>query len=149
MRTGERLQSLRGMRCLMTVRGWYEWNENEQVRSDSGRQVKQPYSISSPDLEIIAFAGLWVIWNGQDGSQVLSCTLLSKTASPAIVHIHDRMPVVLKPEHFDSWLNSKTHGQAVQEIIADSHMDFISCPVSTKVDNARNDFADLLEPLNS
>ncbi len=140
---------MRYMRCLMSVRGWYEWNENELVRSDSGRKVKQPYFISSPDSEVIAFAGLWAIWNGQDDSQVISCALLSKTASPAIVHIHDRMPVVLKPEHFDAWLNSKTHGQAVQEIIADSHMDFISCPVSTKVDNARNDFADLLEPLNS
>lgn len=141
--------SLRGMRCLMTVRGWYEWNENEQVRSDSGRKVKQPYFISSPDSEVIAFAGLWAIWKGEDGSQVLSCALLSKAASPAIVRIHDRMPVVLKPEHFDAWLNSKTHGQAVQEIIADSHMDFISYHVSTKVNNARNDFADLLEPLNS
>jgi len=141
--------SLRSMRCLMTVRGWYEWNENEQVRSDSGRKVKQPYFISSPDSEVIAFAGLWAIWKGEDGSQVLSCALLSKAASPAIVRIHDRMPVVLKPEHFDAWLNSKTHGQAVQEIIADSQSEFDNYPVSTKVNNARNDFADLLEPRNS
>ena len=35
------------------------------------------------------------------------------------------------------------------QIIADSHMDFISYPVSTKVNNARNDFTDLLEPLKS
>ena len=142
-------QSLRSMRCLMPVRGWYEWNENGQVRSDSGRKVKQPYFISSPDLEVIAFAGLWAIWNEQEGSQVLSCALLSKAASPGIVHIHDRMPVVLKPKHFNAWVGPQTQGQAVKEIITDSHIDFISYPVNTKVNNARNDFADLLEPLNS
>jgi putative SOS response-associated peptidase YedK len=137
------------MRCLMPARGWYEWNEEEQVRSDSGRLVKQPYFISAPNAEAIAFAGLWSIWTGQDGTQVLSCALLSKAASPAIVHIHARMPVVLKPEHFHAWLDSNTPRPDVQEIIADSLNEFDSYPVSTKVNNAHNEFPDLLEPLNS
>ncbi|WP_092373776.1 SOS response-associated peptidase family protein [Desulfomicrobium apsheronum] len=68
MRTGERLQSMQCMRCLMPVRGWYEWNENDLVRSDSGRQVKPPYYISAPNADAIAFAGLWAVWTGQDGS---------------------------------------------------------------------------------
>jgi putative SOS response-associated peptidase YedK len=85
-------QSMRGMRCLMPVRGWYEWNEKEQVRSDSGRKIKQPYFISSPDSEVVFFAGLWAVWQGQDAPQVLSCALLSKAASPAIVHIHYTEP---------------------------------------------------------
>ena len=59
------------------------------------------------------------------------------------------MPVVLKPKHFNAWVDPQTHGQAVKEIITDSHTDFISYPVSTKVNNSRNDFQDLLEPLNS
>ena len=54
--------SLRRLRCLMPARGWYEWNEKELVRSDSGRQVKQPYYICAPNAEAIAFAGLWSIW---------------------------------------------------------------------------------------
>jgi putative SOS response-associated peptidase YedK len=62
---------------------------------------------------------------------------------------HDRIPVVLKPEHFNAWADPNMLGTPVQEIIPDSHMDFISHPVSTKVDYARNGFADLLEPLNS
>ena len=77
-------KSMRGMRCLMPVRGWYEWNENELVRSDSGRKVKQPYFINPPYSDIIAFAGHWAIWSGQDGSQVLSCALLSIDARPGI-----------------------------------------------------------------
>lgn len=59
------------------------------------------------------------------------------------------MPVVLKPEHLDAWLDPNTPGPDVQEIIADSRNDFDSYPVSPRVNNTRNDFADLLEPLNS
>ena len=133
----------------MPARGWYEWNEKELVRSDSGRQVKRPYYICAPNAEAIAFAGLWSIWAGQDGTQVLSCALLSKAAAPGIVHIHDRMPVVLKPEHFDAWLDPITPGPTVQEIIADSRNDFDNYPVSTRVNNTRNDFPELLVPLKA
>ena len=139
--------SLRSMRCLMPARGWYEWNENELLRNDAGRKVKQPYFISLPDSDVIAFAGLWAVWQGQDGAQVLSCALLSKAASPAIVHIHDRMPVVLKQEHFAAWLDPKTSGQDVQESLSDALSDFAGYPVSSKVNNTRNDFPELLEPL--
>lgn len=141
--------SLRRLRCLMPARGWYEWNAKELVRSDSGRQVKQPYYIYAPNAEAIAFAGLWAVWTGQDGSQVLSCALLSKEAAPGIVHIHDRMPVVLKPEHFNAWLDPNTPGPEVQVIIADSRNEFDSYPVSTRVNNTRNDFPELLVPLKA
>jgi putative SOS response-associated peptidase YedK len=49
--------SLRSMRCLMPARGWYEWNENEQVRNEGGRKVKQPYFSSLPKSDFMAFAG--------------------------------------------------------------------------------------------
>lgn len=77
---------------------------------------------------------------------MLSCALLSKAAAPGIVHIHDRMPMVLKPEHFDAWLDPNTPGPTVHEIIADSQNDFGSYPVSTGVNNTRNDFPELLVP---
>ena len=86
----------------MPARRWYEWNKNEQVRNDAGRKVKQPYFISALNADAIVFAGLWAVWTGQNGTQVLSCALLSKAAAPGIAHIHDRMPVVLKPEHFEA-----------------------------------------------
>lgn len=59
------------------------------------------------------------------------------------------MPVVLKPEHFDVWLDPNTSGQTVQEIIADSRTEFASYPVSTRVNNTRNDFPELLVPLKA
>ncbi len=81
---------------------------------------------------------------------MLSCALLSKAAAPGIVHIHGRMPpVILNPEHFDAWLDPNTPGPDVQEIIADSRSEFDSYPVSTRVNNTRNDFPERLVPLKA
>ena len=101
----------------MPARGWYEWNEKELVRSNSGRQVKQPYYICAPNAEAIAFAGLWAVWTGQECTQVLSCALLSKAAAPGIVHIHDRMPVVLKPHPAPAWSMKSRSIRAAQTAI--------------------------------
>ncbi|HEY6131825.1 MAG TPA: SOS response-associated peptidase [Halioglobus sp.] len=139
-------QSLRTMRCLMPVVGWYEWNEHEKVRSESGRVVNQPYYIHSPHSEVKAFASLWSIWKRPGGEPILSCALLSKEAAPSIADIHHRMPIVLKPEHYDSWLDPTT-GADVGNLIADASVDFESYPVSTRVNSARNDGPELLEKL--
>lgn len=48
MRTGERFTACEVCAALCPVRGWYEWNEKEQVRADYGRKIKQPFFISSP-----------------------------------------------------------------------------------------------------
>lgn len=59
------------------------------------------------------------------------------------------MPVVLKQKHYGAWVDPKTTGQGVQEIISDALADFLNYPVSTKVNNTRNDSPDLLEPATS
>ncbi|WP_092194023.1 SOS response-associated peptidase family protein [Desulfomicrobium norvegicum] len=76
----------------MPARGWYERNEKELVRSNSDRQVKQPYFICAPNAEGIAFAGLWAVWKGQDGlrcfpapcspRQQRQASIISMTACP-------------------------------------------------------------------
>lgn len=133
----------------MPARRWYEWNENELIKNEAGRKIKQPYFITLPDSDFMAFAGLWAVWQSQDGSQVLSCAPLSKADAPAIAPLHDRRPVVLKPERFDAWLDPQTHEQEVQETLSDALSDFAGYPVSTKFNNTRNDFPELLAPAAS
>ena len=138
-------QSLKTMRCLMPACGWYEWNENERVRAESGRQANQPYFIHAPGEEVVAFAAMWSIWQRPDAEPVLSCALLTKEAAPSISNIHRRMPVVLAPEQYSAWLTSTTMPQEVGELIAESRQDFEGYRVSTKVNNVRNNFPELLE----
>lgn len=138
--------SMRGMRCLMPAVGWYEWNEKEWVTGASGRKVKQPYYIASPNSDVIAFAGLWALWQRPDAGTVMSCALLSREAAPAIAHIHHRMPVVLSPDQFDAWLDPATPVSELERLIANARTDFTGYPVSTRVNNTRNDSPELLEP---
>lgn len=140
-------QSLRNMRCLMPARGWYEWNENEPARSESGRKVNQPYFVHCPEVDVIAFAALWAVWERPGAGAIISCALLSKEAAPRIAGIHHRMPVVLKPEHYEAWLNPATASPQVSEMIADAREDLQGYRISTKVNSPRNDFPELLEPI--
>lgn len=136
--------SFRRMRCLMPARGWYEWNEHEPLPAPRGRTTNQPYFFHCPNTPVIAFAGLWSMWSRPGHADVLSCALLSKRAAPAIAGIHHRMPVVLKPEHQNAWLDSATPPDALPQILSDAREDLEAYPVSTRVNNIRNDSPDLL-----
>jgi putative SOS response-associated peptidase YedK len=48
-------------------------------------------------------------------------------------------------ENFDSWLDPKTRGQ--EEALSDALTDYVGYPVSTNINNTRNDFPELLEPV--
>ncbi|MEX6503997.1 SOS response-associated peptidase [Pseudomonas zhanjiangensis] len=139
--------SYRTQRCLMPAQGWYEWNARETARSPSGREVKQPYYIHAPDDSLLAFAGLWSTWQGPDAQQVLSCALLTRAALPSIRAIHARMPVVLAPEQFDRWLSPELPVQDLDALVASTGPQIVGYPVSTEVNNTRNDYPQLLQPL--
>ena len=54
----------------------------------------------------MVFAGLWEIWKGSEG-EIESCTILTTKSNALVEQIHDRMPVILLPEHFDVWLDTR------------------------------------------
>lgn len=138
--------SLRVARCLMPARGWYEWNEHEPVTTATGRKVHQPYYFQSTGSDVIAIAGLWAHWQAADGSELLSCALLTREAPPGpLASIHHRMPVILAPAQFDAWLSPATPPAAVAGLIAHSATEFRAHRVSTRVNSVRNESPDLVE----
>jgi putative SOS response-associated peptidase YedK len=50
-------------------------------------------------------AGLWEAWLGADGSEIETMAILTTTASDDVAAIHDRMPVIIEPQHYDRWLD--------------------------------------------
>jgi putative SOS response-associated peptidase YedK len=99
-------------RCLIPADGFYEW----RAAPDGGR--KQAFHIRSVDQDLFAFAGLWSIWYAPDGSKLRSCTILTTAANEAITPLHDRMPVILAPDHEAEWLDSATPMHRLQDLIA-------------------------------
>lgn len=131
-------EALKSRRCLMPVSGWYEW----RVMPGSGR--KQPHFVHALQDEPLAFAGLWSRGRLADAEPILSCALLTKQAAPAIADIHHRMPIVLRPEHFDAWLDPATSADRIRDILADARTDLSGYPVSTAVNSTRNNSPQLL-----
>ena len=115
---------MRSQRCLMPAGGWYEWQVIPGMKS------KQPTFIHPIEGEVLAFAALWSNWHRSAEDTVLSCALLTKAAAPGIAHIHDRMPVVLRPQHCEEWLDPGTSPERIQAIIADAAEEFEAYAVS-------------------
>lgn len=90
-------ESFAKRRCLIVADGFYEWQKGS----------KQPIYIHFADQPLCAFAGLYDFWHGPAGNPVATCTILTTSANQQIQAIHERMPVVLSPEHFSDWLNPR------------------------------------------
>src|SRR6185312_4850203 len=99
-------------RCLIIADGFYEWR-----KPDESHPRKQPFHITREDHGLFAFAGLWSIWYAPDDTKLRSCTILTTRANDAIVSLHDRMPVILQPEHERAWLARSTSPAALHEIL--------------------------------
>lgn len=89
--------ALRYRRCLIPADGFYEWKR-------LGRR-KQPYFIRFRDDRLFAFAGIWESRESEDGSQSESCAILTTAPNALMSQIHDRMPVILRPEDYADWLD--------------------------------------------
>ena len=88
---------MRHRRCLVPTTGYYEWT--------GGRGSRQPHLIRLKDQPVFAMAGLWEAWLGADGSEIETMAILTTTASDDVATIHDRMPVIIEPQHYDRWLD--------------------------------------------
>jgi putative SOS response-associated peptidase YedK len=70
------------------------------------RGRKQPYAITVPGLELLAFAGLWERWKPPEGEPVETFTIVTTDANESVAKIHDRMPVILPLDAVDTWLTA-------------------------------------------
>jgi putative SOS response-associated peptidase YedK len=85
-------------RCLIPADGFYEW---KRVGS-----YKQPFHFGMKDDSLFAFAGIWDTWKSPEGTTIESCAILTTTPNELLVDVHDRMPVILHPNHYHAWLNA-------------------------------------------
>ncbi len=129
-------------RCLILADGFYEW------QGEKGH--KQPVFITLPDKKPFAFAGLWESWNkkGAEEATYKSCTIITTRASESIRDIHHRMPVILKTEVYEPWLEPANQNITELEGILkdDICTEFVSYPVSKQVNSTRNNDPSCVEP---
>ncbi len=130
--------AFRNRRCLIAADGFYEW-----ARRD-GR--KQPYFIRLASEAPFAFAGIWEHWeNGHESLD--TCSILVTEANELVARIHDRMPVILSPAHYDQWLDPAVRDPFALKPLLRPYPAFLMHmhPVSTTVNSARNNDESLIE----
>ena len=138
-------QAANKRRCLVITDGYFEWKKMGKT--------KQPYWIRMRDEGPFAMAGLWESWRGppatnqQASDPLLSCTIVTTTSNALTQDVHDRMPVILDPEDWETWLAPE---RTADDEICALMRPFDSDPmkmdaVSTRVNNVRNDDAECVQ----
>ncbi|HWK13379.1 MAG TPA: SOS response-associated peptidase [Rhizobiaceae bacterium] len=136
--------AMRHRRALLPASGFYEW------KRERGR-TGQAYWIRPRHGGLVAFGALLETWSEPGGSEIDTGAILTTAANSAISHIHERMPVVIRPEHFSRWLDCVANEpRDVADLLRPVDPDFFEAiPVSdkvNKVDNATPDIQDRVEP---
>ena len=127
-------------RCIVPASGYYEWQ-----KLPGG--AKQPFYITRRDGLPIAFAGLWENAKELHGTAAIVTTAASEGTQP----IHDRMPVILEKPDFPRWLASQSlTKQEAESLLRPSPAgSLVARPVSSRVNNVRNDDASLIDEIQS
>ena len=99
-------------------------------------------------------AGLYEIWRDptrdEDDPQRFrwTCTVITTDAEDDVGRIHDRMPLMVEPERWGSWLDPRTPRGSLLDLLTPAAPGRLEAyPVSTLVSNVRNNGPELLDPL--
>ena len=141
-------------RMILPIDGFYEWFPTEQI-GKGGKPLKQPFYLHPKADEPLCLAGIYEFWrdkekeDGDPDAWLTTFTIITTTATDAVGHIHDRMPMTIAKKDWERWLDPRVDD--VEEIRglmtppADGSLDIYA--ITTAVNNVRNNGPELLEPL--
>jgi putative SOS response-associated peptidase YedK len=93
----------------------------------------------------MGLGGLLEHWDGPQG-EIFSFAILTTESNPLMAKIHDRMPVIIRPEDYEAWLDPEMTDipriQGMAKPYPERFMDIY--PVSRKVNSPLHDSADLI-----
>jgi putative SOS response-associated peptidase YedK len=128
-------------RCLVPASGFYEWKKTEQG--------KVPHFIHLKDEKLFAFAGLYDVWRDEDGREIQTYTIITTEPNELMEDIHDRMPVILRREGEETWIDPEIKDKVRLEslLVPYPAEEMEAYPVSLMVNNPRNNNDSLVEPV--
>lgn len=85
-------------RCMLFAEGFYEWSRTKK---------KAPPLYSPEEQRTIRLCRpLWDTWMDKERDEVIiSSIIITTSANDVIMEIHDRIPVILRPDCYDLWLS--------------------------------------------
>ncbi|WP_246274459.1 SOS response-associated peptidase [Hyphomicrobium sulfonivorans] len=133
---------LRHKRCLVPADGYYEWTG---AVGDKQPHLIRPHRATGP----IALAAIYEEWLGADGSEIETMAVLTVPAKGPVAALHNRMPVIIPPEHFELWLNCRSGTTTeIQPLLSpEPRRDLEIIDVSRKLNNPANEGPQVQEPI--
>ena len=133
--------AMRFRRCLVPADGFYEWTGPKGKR--------RPFLLRPREARQIAFAGIYERWQDGKGGEIDTVAILTCPANRTIGSLHDRMPVVLRLEHYAAWLDVKgTPAETAASLLQpapDELLDTIE--MHPKINDSKRDEPGIQEPL--
>ena len=107
-----------------------------------------PHWIRRADGYPLVFAALWTTWSDpRTRQQVRTCALLTRPAAGAVAPLHDRMPVILRPDAWEPWLDRTLRDAdavaALTELVEPPDL-LVATEVAPLVNSVRNNGPELL-----
>ena len=138
-------EAFRNRRCLVPMNGFFEWQQQ-------AGGPRQPWAIASTQQPLFAVAGIHSTWSVREQATasrgpenpLQSMALLTREAAPDMAFIHPRMPLILQPSDYQTWLAGDRH-QALELIASNQPPPLRFWSVSTRVNSPRNNELSLLE----
>ncbi|WP_392542826.1 SOS response-associated peptidase [Oryzobacter telluris] len=148
-------RALASRRCLVPAQGWYEWQVSPTALDAKGKPRKQPFFTERADGTSVAMAGLYEFWRDAAVADpddpmawLTTFTVLTGPAEPGLDRIHDRQPLVLERDEWDTWLDPGTGAADVLPLLEPHPAGrFVARPVPTAVSSNRSNGPHLLDPV--
>ncbi|MEC0345012.1 SOS response-associated peptidase [Peribacillus frigoritolerans] len=128
-------------RCLIIADSFYEWKKTPER--------KIPMRIKLKNHVPFGMAGLWESWKSPEGISIYSCSVITTVPNELMTSIHDRMPVILKPEDEKDWLNPSINDPAhLQQYLKSFDSEQMEAfEVSTDVNSTKNNSPNLIQQI--
>ncbi|MCD1160869.1 SOS response-associated peptidase [Peribacillus frigoritolerans] len=128
-------------RCLIIADSFYEWKKTPER--------KIPMRIKLKNNAPFGMAGLWESWKSPEGISIYSCSVITTVPNELMTSIHDRMPVILKPEDEKDWLNPSINDPAyLQQYLKSFDSEQMEAfEVSTDVNSTKNNSPNLIQQI--
>jgi putative SOS response-associated peptidase YedK len=131
-------------RCIIPSDGFYEWG----TVNLEGNDEKYPFYFYLKDRLLFGFAALFNDFPDAEGKLYFSCAILTCPPNEVLNKVHNRMPVILKKEDEDKWLDpGLTDFESIYKFLVPyPHEDMKFNLVSKRVNSPRNDNEGLIDP---
>lgn len=129
-------------RCIIIADSFYEWKRKND-------NTKTPMRIKLKSNDLFGMAGLWERWISPEGKPLYSCTVITTNPNKLVEDIHDRMPVILKPEDEKIWLDPTNNDmKGLQHLLKPLPEELMEAyEVSGMVNSPKNNSPKLIEQI--